>query len=251
MYGLPRARIATAEDLIASMDRAGIDASVVQGFPWSASDLCREMNGYLLEAAARYGPRLIPFCTVPPFESEAAALEAERCAAAGARGLGEMRLDAAHDPEAWKRLGPLADVCRSQRLIMLVHGSEPVGRWYPGKGTTTPDLLYRLAATYPDLRIVGAHLGGGLPFYAALPDVRLALANFYVDTAVWPLLYRPEVFPALEAVFGTERVLFASDYPVLSQQHVLDLTRALPFPETVLCGVLGGNAARLLRTEAA
>ena len=41
LYSNPKARIATAEELIASMDEADIDKSVACGFGWSDAELCR------------------------------------------------------------------------------------------------------------------------------------------------------------------------------------------------------------------
>ena len=57
LYSNPKARIATAEELIASMDEAGIDKSVACGFGWNDAELCREHSDYLLEAAERSGGR--------------------------------------------------------------------------------------------------------------------------------------------------------------------------------------------------
>lgn len=249
LYQGPRARIATAEDLMASMDRAGVAVSVAQGFAWASQDLCRETNDYLLEAAARYPGRIIPFCTVQPLAREAALAEVRRCAQRlpGARGLGELRPEEqGYYQEAPEVLKPLAEAAQHLGLPLLLHASEPVGHAYPGKGRMTPEVLYRLALAYPEWPLVLAHLGGGLPFYAAMPEVRETLARAYVDTAAWPLLYRPEVFPALTSLFGPEKVLFGTDYPLLDQRRVLRQTRALPLPAAPLALILGGNAARLL-----
>ena len=249
LYQSPRARIATVEELIVSMDSAGIDVSVVQGFAWSSQELCVETNDYIQDAAARYPKRLIPFCTVQPLAGTQALEEVRRRATSAnpCRGLGEMRPDdQGYGGDDWKALEPLYELSMRHRLLLLVHGSEPVGHLYPGKGRMTPDVLYRLALAYPEWPMVLAHLGGGLPFYAAMPEVRKALANVYVDTAAWPLLYAPEVFPAVADLFGPERVLFASDYPVMDQTRALEGISKLSLPSETLRGILGGNAERLL-----
>jgi len=93
LYSKKGARMATAEELIASMDKAEIDISVIVNIGWSTNELCVETNSYILEAIARYPKRLIGFCAVQPNSLEAALTEIERCARAGARGLGEMRPD--------------------------------------------------------------------------------------------------------------------------------------------------------------
>ena len=48
MYRDPRAKIATADQLLASMDRSGIDVSVVLGFAWVDAATCKQHNDYLL-----------------------------------------------------------------------------------------------------------------------------------------------------------------------------------------------------------
>ncbi|HEY7268668.1 MAG TPA: amidohydrolase, partial [Dehalococcoidia bacterium] len=72
LYGDPKAKLTTAEDLLASMDLAGIDVSVALGFAWGDAEDCRRHNDYTLESAARSGQRIVPFCVVQPGEGEAA-----------------------------------------------------------------------------------------------------------------------------------------------------------------------------------
>lgn len=237
IYSKPRARIATAEELVESMDRSRIDMAVVQGFGWRSHDLCVEHNSYLLEAGARYPGRIIPFCTVQPL---AGLDELRRCVDGGARGVGELRPDEqGFTPEALAELDP--------GLLLLLHASEPVGHLYVGKGAMTPDRLFPFVAARPNAPVVLAHLGGGLPFYAAMPEVRVALSNTHVDTAAWPLLYGPEVFPPLLQLIGEEKILFASDFPLLEQGAEVERIRRLRLPgEDTEAAILGGNAARLL-----
>ena len=249
LYSNPRAQIATADDLLRSMDAAGVDVSVMQGFGWSDPGLCRRHNDDLLEAAARHPSRLIAFCTVQPASEDAAPAEALRClnAATPARGFGELRPDDQGYSGRWRALGPLWQAVRSHGAPpLLVHASEPVGHRYPGKGAMTPEVLMGLAEAYPEWPMVLAHLGGGLPFYAAMPEVRNSLHNIWIDTAAWPLLYGPEVFMALAATFGTERILFGSDYPLQAQDRSVERLRGVPLTPQEIAGVLGGNAARLL-----
>jgi len=50
LYENPRAKLITAEDLIASMDESMVDISVVQNIGWTTHELCVETNDYILEA---------------------------------------------------------------------------------------------------------------------------------------------------------------------------------------------------------
>ena len=60
LYSDPKAKMATAEDLIESMDRDGIDLSVVTNIGWTRPDLCRETNDYIMESVAKYSGRPRP-----------------------------------------------------------------------------------------------------------------------------------------------------------------------------------------------
>ncbi|MFC1902181.1 amidohydrolase family protein [Chloroflexota bacterium] len=93
IYANEKAKIATAEELIESMDRDGVDISVIASYGWSTPELCLETNDYIMESVARYPERLIGFGAVPPSAGEAAAAEIGRCARGGMRGIGELRPD--------------------------------------------------------------------------------------------------------------------------------------------------------------
>jgi len=252
IYANSKARIATADDLLRSMDRAGVDVALMQGFAWQDADDCRRHNDALLDAASRHPDRLLAYCTLNPADDpDAAAAEAQRCLDGGARGFGEVRPDSQGFAREWDCLAPVVAVAAAAKAPLLVHASEPVGHRYPGKGIMTPGLVYALCSAYPQATWILAHLGGGLPFYAAMPEVRETLRTTYVDTAAWPLLYGPEVFTALAATVGTERILFASDYPLQGQARSLERMRWLPVAPEDIVAMLGGNAAALLGLDSA
>ena len=223
LFANPKARIAQAEILMDEMGRSGVDRSVIAGFGWTDQELARRSNDYILESAARYSDQLIPVCSVNPFwDGDAAALEAERCLQSGAVGIGELHADT----QGWvdvpyEILDDLMSVVRKHNAVVIVHASEPVGHNYPGKGTMTPRKLLRLATTYPDNRFVFSHFGGGLPFYIQMPEVAQALSNVWFDSAAAPFLYEPGVYRTAVDIVGASRVMFASDFPLLSQRRTL------------------------------
>ncbi len=246
-FTVPKARIACAEDLIASMDECGIDVSVLLSAGWDTNETCRLTNDYVLESAARYPKRLVPFCVVQPADREAAVRELERCAQAGARGIGEMRSDSqGYDLGDKDLMEPIMEVARKHRMIFLTHASEPVGHTYPGKGSITPESMYRFILNFPDQPVVFAHWGGGLPFYGLMPEVAAAMAHTYFDCAATPFLYRPQVFESVAAMVGADKILFGSDYPLLSPKRVMDQIACAALPADQRSLILGGNARRLL-----
>ena len=247
IYSDPKAKLATAEELIAAMDKDGIDNSVVLNYGWSTQALCQEVNEYILESVARYPKRLVGFCSVVPSEDDSALREVERCIKAGARGIGELRLDThLKRKNAIETIKPIVDIIVKNNVILLTHASEPVGHQYKGKGEATPDLLYALITAFPDLQLVCAHWGGGLPFYALMPEVKAALKNVFFDTAASLYLYTPEIYGQVAQLVGADKILFGSDYPLIPQRRFLKEIDALDLSAAVKKKILSGNAKKLL-----
>jgi predicted TIM-barrel fold metal-dependent hydrolase len=252
LYSKKEAKMITAEDLIASMNRDGVDVSVILNIGWTTHELCVETNDYILESIARYPGRLIGFCSVQPQSYDAALREIERCARAGAKGIGELRPDVQFfelsDQEVMQ---PFVQTLKKNNMTLLLHSSEPVGHEYSGKGTVTPETLYPFIIQFPDLNLVCAHWGGGMPFYALMPEVKLALDNVYFDTAATPFLYNPQIYQQVSDLVGADRILFGTDYPLLSQSRLINEVMSLDIPEENRNLIFSGNAMRLLGLEGA
>jgi predicted TIM-barrel fold metal-dependent hydrolase len=247
IYSSPKAKLATAEDLITSMDKNNVDISVVLNYGWTIQEICVETNDYILEAVSRYSGRLVGFCTVQPKAGEAAISEIERCARNGASGIGEMRPDIqGFDLGDEETMRPIVEVAERHNLIFLIHASEPIGHLYPGKGNITPDILYRFSTNFPELRIVLAHWGGGLPFYTLMPEVASALKNTFFDTAASPLLYNPHIFECVAQIVGAEKILFGTDNPLIAPSRIITQIESAELPQESKERILGDNAQRLL-----
>jgi uncharacterized protein len=250
LYEAPSAKMIDAVELMSAMDSAGVALAIACGWPWLDPGLCREHNDYLANAAHASNGRLSWLGIVAPASPDATA-ETERCLALGASGIGELNADAQGVDIA--QPGLLADVAAvliAADRPLLLHASEPVGHRYPGKGTATPDRLLSFLAANPDLRVVLAHWGGGLPFYELMPEVAALTRNVVYDTAASSYLYRPWVFRSVLDIAGRERVLWASDHPVLGMGKFLQRTRRLAAihpDERAL--VMGDNARRVYRLD--
>jgi hypothetical protein len=246
MYGEASARMVSADALIDSMERAGVDASVICGFWWREPDLAEEHAAYLLDAAAASGGRLIPY--VPVAEGGPALDETlARLARYGARGLGEVRPGHAADPGAVDSL--LQRAAAPHGLPALVHASETVGHRYPGKaGGYEPGALWRLLEERPDVRVIAAHWGGGLPFYALMPELRayIEAGRLLFDTAASAFLYEPQVFVQGLALAGPRAVAWGSDFPLRAQDVDRAEAEAALANDEARAAVLGANAAAFL-----
>jgi predicted TIM-barrel fold metal-dependent hydrolase len=247
LYSDKDAKLTTTDELIDSMDKAGVDISVILNIGWTTHELCVETNDYILESIARYPDRLVGFCSVQPRSLHAALDELERCAKGGIKGIGEIRPDIQlldlYDEEL---MDPFTDMLKKHNLILLTHSSEPVGHIYSGKGAVTPEVLYPFIASHPELTIVCSHWGGGLPFYALMPEVRKIMPNVYFDTAASPFLYSPQIYGQVAALVGGDKILLGSDYPMLTQERLIKEIESLDLPGETKNQILAGNAKRLL-----
>ena len=247
LYADPKAKMARAEDLIAAMDEDGVDRSVAMGIGWTDAGLAREANDYIIDAVRQCPTRLAGFAGVSPAWGSQAADEADRCAVAGLVGVGELHPDTqAYDLADRRVLGPLMEAARGHSLIVTAHSSEPVGHSYPGKGKTRLEVLWEFVRHNTDVSIVLAHWGGGLPFYALMPEVEIALANVYFDTAASPLLYGPRIFEIASKLVGSDKILLGSDFPLVRAQRLLTQVGGADLSDEEKTWIAGGNADALL-----
>ena len=247
LYGNPKAKMASAEDLIASMDADGVDVSVAFPFGWRDPGLAEECNSYVLQAMRDYPGRIVGLAAIQPLAGKRTIAELERCAKAGMPGFGElMPHGQGYRLSNTKLLAPVVEAALALGLFCLTHTSEPVGHSYPGKGDVTPVEFQAFIAAFPALRVVAAHWGGGFPFYELMPEVHTAAANVWYDSAASLYLYRPEIYPTVARIAGPNKILWGSDFPLLAQGRMLDYARASGLSEDELALALGGNAAAFL-----
>jgi uncharacterized protein len=245
LYENPKAKLASAEEIIADMALQNVDISVVQNFQWQDAGLCHETNAYIGQVTAQHPGKLIGFGMCCWDNAQRAVKEIEYCAKIGLKGIGEVRPSTTALAELSK-IKPIIESIQENNLILLTHASEPVGHQYSGKGDITPEVLYPFIAAFPGLNLVCAHWGGGLPFYNLMPEVKTALANVYFDSAASPYLYSPEIYSQMGSVLNAERCLFGSDYPLLKPQRVLRDLQSQNLAETIKNKFLAGNALNLL-----
>ena len=249
VYPDPGAALATADDVLALIDQNELDAAVICNFAWTDLDRIRETNDYVLEAARASDGRLIPFCMVQGGGGEDHVRgEMERVALRGARGIGELRPEQQGYSLAHGRAPSLlAWGSSAYDLQLLIHVTEPVGHRYPGKPGAAMADFAQFLNHHPEAQVIGAHWGGGLPFFALIKDVREDLDRVHVDTAATGYLYDDAVFRIVGDLLGYDTILFASDYPLRDPGAEIARIRALGLPADAEAGILGGNLQRLLR----
>jgi predicted TIM-barrel fold metal-dependent hydrolase len=247
LYGNPKAKMASVDDLLASMEEEGIAISVACSFGWRDTGLIEVCNSYLIQAMRDHPGRIIGLAAVQPLAAQQAIRELERCAQAGMPGFGElMPHGQGYRLSDSRLLAPLVEAARTLGMFALTHTSEPVGHLYQGKGDVTPVELQSFIQAFPDLRVVAAHFGGGYPIYELMPEVHACTSNLWYDSAAALYLYRPEIFPLVARVAGIEKILWGSDFPLISQRRMLVYAKESGLDAEELTLALGGNAAAFL-----
>lgn len=244
LYENPKSRMVSYEDVVREMDNTGVDHSVIFGFAYRDQGLCRETNDYVLEAVQAYPDRFTGLACVSP-EEPGALQELERCLDAGLKGCGELFPDGQGlDLREPSGLDSVAEALKERERPLSIHANEPVGHDYPGKGRNTPEPCYRFAMRHRDLKIIFGHLGGGLFLYEMMQKVREALPNVYYDTAAAPFLYRKGIYSLAVMAAGPEKLLFGSDFPLISPRRYLEDTVGMD--RSVREAIFGRNALSVL-----
>ncbi len=248
LYDSPQAKLVGVSELLRNMDEEDVQRSVIFGFPWEKEEHFRRHNDYIIESVHRYPDRLIGFCCFSPI-SPSGAREAERCLESGLSGVGELAVyGAGLTNEATDALKDVMALCSQFDVPLLLHANEPVGHTYPGKTPMTLQQIYRFLRAYPSNRIVLAHWGGGLFFFALMKkEVNEVLRNVWFDTAASPYLYSPNIYRISRELIGFEKILFGSDYPLLKPQQYFKEMVSAGLSSKAINQIAGLNAAQLLR----
>ncbi len=239
IYQDRRSKMADLDGLIQYMSACELEGCVVCGFPFKDRGLLSLENDYLLETLVSH-PTTFPLVAIDIGDEQAALAELERCLKRGAAGAGEIAFyDRTLGTRELRSLDEVARLLASSNAALMLHVNEQVG--HPYKGKITIDLLeiVKFVERHRDLRIVLAHLGGGLCFYEFMPEIKETFSRVFYDTAASPLLYSNEVYRFID-LFLSEKTVFGSDFPLLSY----------PRYKEDLLGLVGGRREMVLCSNA-
>ena len=227
-------------------DSAVVRAAAITIAPRGDLERTRARNDAVLRLARESDGFFFAACSVHPADGADAQAELGRVAAGGAAWLklhpNTQRFDVA-DPA----VEALVRVAAAHGLPVLFDAYSPWDASQPAK-------FADLAAAVPEARLILAHAHG--PSFAQLllydinaryPDYR---RNVWVDLSVTaPMLVGgpfADQFAWVLRKFGTDRVLFGSDYPVDDPLTAVTAVAGLGFTDAEQAAILYGNAAALL-----
>jgi uncharacterized protein len=210
----------------------------------------RRLGNEQVLAAARANPDvLIPFASVDPHKGKLAVREARELIEAGVRGFKFHPNVQAFWPNdhAWY---PLYEVIAEARLIALFHsGTTGIGAGMPGGGGvrlkySNPMCVDDVAADFPELDMILAH--PSFPWQDEALAIAVHKTNVFIDLSGWSPKYFPDNLVRYTNTLLKDKMLFGSDYPLITPDRWLADFERLPIKDEVRPLVLKENAARLL-----
>jgi uncharacterized protein len=220
-----------------------VDAESVTGQP-------RVPNEEIAAVAHENADVLIPFASVDPHKGRRGVDEARRLIAEhGVRGF-KFHPNLQEFFPNDRSVYPLYEEIAAAGLPALFHtGHSGIGTGLPGGGGlrlkySNPMCLDDVAADFPELKIVAAH--PSFPWQDEAISICLHKANVWIDLSGWsPKYFSPTLVQYANSQLRT-KVLFGSDFPLITPDRWLADFAGAPFKDEVRPLVLKENAAKLL-----
>jgi len=204
----------------------------------------------IIEQAADHADVLIPFGSVDPLKGQAAVDQAYSLVREhGARGFKLHPTVQGFDP-ADAAIRPLWAAFAELGVPVVVHtGQTGIGAGTPGAfgfklRYSNPMLLDDVLADFPGITIVMAH--PSVPWADEQISVATHKTNAWIDLSGWSPKYFPPQLVRAANSYLQDRVLFGSDFPLLTPDRWLTDFAALELKDEVRAKILKDNAARLL-----
>lgn len=228
------------KDLLLSMQASGVDISVVA--PVATSPNSHSINLKSIAAREKFGDSLYFLGAIHPETPDVH----EEIAFLKANGFCGVKLHPDYqiffvDDEGMFRI---YEELERQGMFLLLHCGEDVSFRNSGRGN--PSRTATVLKKFPELRIIAAHLGGYLRWNETL-EYLADFPNVWLDTAY--CAFKPEM-PTMRKIidtFGTDKILFGSDWPWMEQKKSIDYIKSLPITEVQKEDILGGNALKFFR----
>ncbi|MFT4470238.1 amidohydrolase family protein [Arthrobacter sulfonylureivorans] len=209
----------------------------------------------IAEGAARNNDVLIPFGSVDPLTGAEAIDRAKLLVEDyGVRGFKFHPSLQGFNPSD-ERYYPLWEALESLGLPAVFHtGQNGMGAGTPGGsgiklGYSNPLLLDEIAADFPQFQIIMAH--PSVPWQDEANSIATHKSNVFIDLSGWSPKYFPESLVKLSNSVLQDKVLFGTDYPLITPEKWLGAFADLPLKDEVRPKILKDNAVRLLGLDGA
>ena len=149
-------------------------------------------------------------------------------------------------PPTDRRFYPLYAACAELGVPFCtqVGHTGPMRPSEPGRPIPYID---QVALDFPELTIVGGHIG--YPWTADMVAVATKHENVYIDTSAWTAHRYPAELVTYLKSNGRSKVLFGSNFPMLTPAHALGRLDDLDLAPEVRESFLSGNARRVYKLD--
>jgi predicted TIM-barrel fold metal-dependent hydrolase len=149
-----------------------------------------------------------------------------------------------------RRYYPLFELIRDLRAAVMIDvGTTGMGAGMPGGHGAVirhahPSSIDRLAADFPDLKIIMAH--PGWPWVDETTAVALHKGNVYWEMSGWAPKYFPGNLKVDMRGRLQDKIMFGSDYPSMPYARILKEWRELGYSDAIMEKIFHENAERIL-----
>ncbi|MDR3088655.1 MAG: amidohydrolase family protein [Desulfobulbaceae bacterium] len=226
----------TVAGLLASMDAAGIEQSVV----CSIATKPAQFAAILLWCQTIRSERLIPFPSLHP-RDDRLLLHLRELIDAGFAGVKmhsyyqDYDLD---DPALDEFHGALAEA----GLILVIHAGFDFA--FPRQRRADPERILRLGRRLPKLKLIATHMGGWEDWNQV--EAHLVGQPVYLETSLALDSLPAERLRRMLLAHPADYLLFGTDSPWTGQKESLAKLAALGLPDTLLTKITSENARKLL-----
>ena len=248
----------TEKQLLASMEQAGVDLSVIIPVATAARQVEKVNDASARLNEVYHGKGLFSFGCMHP-EYEGWHEELARIRDLGLKGIKLHPVYQGVDIDDIRFLR-IIERAASLGLIVITHSGLDVG--FPGVVHCSPKMCRHVVDEIGSFPFILAHMGGWRN-WDEVPEY-LAETGVYLDTAfsteqISPLpdgywngkdlqMLDQDGFLKLVNAFTADRILFGTDCPWSSQTESIAFIRKLPVPEEAKEKILGGNAEKLCKS---
>ncbi|MFF8652848.1 amidohydrolase family protein [Streptomyces huasconensis] len=211
-------------------------------------------NEEVAEAAAAHPDVFIPFASIDPFRGRAGVRQARRLVEEyGVKGFKFHPSIQGFFPDDRALVYGLYEVIEETGCVALFHtGQTGIGAGVPGGGGirlkySNPMRVDDVAADFPHLKIILAH--PSFPWQDEALAVATHKPGVHIDLSGWSPKYFPPQLVHYANTLLKDKVLFGSDFPVLTPDRWLADFERLAIKDEVRPKILKENAARLLGLE--
>lgn len=238
--------------LVEKFTEAGVERAVL--LAWDAETASRQpatSNEFIAKVVADFPDFFIGFGSIDPWKGREALREVLRFRDKyGFAGVKLHPVAQGFSP-ADPRFFPIWDAVQEEGLVVLMHaGHTGFGAGLPGGGGTYlsqarpfPD-IEEFATTFPEIPLICAH--PGFPWHDDLLALAMHNSNVYIDLSGWSPKYMPPSVIQHAKSLLQDKMLFGTDYPVITPERWIDDLNAYGFKDDVVDKILYRNAARLL-----